>query len=93
MATTLLLRIPSTPGGVLLGQALKYVLDGITAGTFKPPVEATAYHDNQEILFIGRGKNDLEALRFREVTAAMFPLTLDIKHAGGTKQIPIKRHP
>ena len=81
--------LPSTPGGMLLGQALSEVLSGIDNGALKPPVRATVRSGGLEILVIDVGPNGPLSMRTQEVTQQMFPLTLEIRHSDGVEHVQI----
>jgi len=81
--------VPKGPSGLLLIQTIGILTTGIADGSYKQPVRATVQIGGLEYLTVLVDQDDLKEARLRGVAADLFPLTLDIQHAGGSSQITI----
>lgn len=80
---------PRGPGGSLLFQTLSILMNGIADGSYQVPVRATVFTGGLDRLLVVIDQGGLNEVRLREVTTMLFPLDLEIQHAGGTARITI----
>ena len=83
------MRVPKGPSGSLFIQVIGILTTGIAVGSYQQPVRATVQIGGMEYLTVLLDQDDLKEGRLREVTASLFPLDLDIQHAGGKLRITI----